>query len=132
MADPASILVKIQRNQLHKYLVSLVNTMTHGRSAVARLHVDPALYTADSIEVRKDMTHKLDTDINVSTNTEINFDDCTDPVQSGAKVKKFNGASKRLRLWAATQLIAHHNRVIALGVHRRSRVDGPRTLDSKA
>ena len=53
-------------------------------------------------------------------------------VQSGAKVKKFNGASKRLRLWAATQLIAHHNRVIALGVHRRSRVDGPRTLDSKA
>ena len=77
------------------------------------------------------MTHKFDANTHVSTNAEIYFDGCADPLQTGGILKILSRASRGLRLWAAAQLIAHHNRVFALGVYRRSRVDGSRTIESK-
>ena len=76
------------------------------------------------------MTHKIDTNINASGNAEVYFDDCADPVQTDGIFKILNSANRRLRIWATTQLKAHENRVIALGVHRRSRVDGSQKVDS--
>ena len=78
------------------------------------------------------MTDKIDANTNVGTNAEIYFADCADPVQTGGILKMLSRAGSRLRLWAAAQLIAHHNRVFALGVYRRSRVDGSQIADSKA
>lgn len=78
------------------------------------------------------MTDKIDANTNVGANAEIYFDDCADPVQTGGIFKMLSRASRGLRLWAAAQLIAHHNRVFALGVYRRSRVDGARSVDGKA
>lgn len=76
------------------------------------------------------MTHKLD--ININVNAETNNDDCAGPVQTGGCLKLFSSTGRRLRLWAAAQLIAHNNRVLALGVYRRYRGDGSRTLDGEA
>ena len=78
------------------------------------------------------MTHKIDTNTDVSTKAEIHSDACADPVQTGAALRLLSSAGRRLRLWAAAQLLAHHNRVFALGVYRRSRVDGSQIADSKA
>ena len=76
------------------------------------------------------MTHKLDVNINV--NAETNNDDSAGPVQTGGRLKLFSSTGRRLRLWAAAQLLAHHNRVLALGVYRHHRLDGSRTLDDES
>jgi hypothetical protein len=78
------------------------------------------------------MTHKIDTNINAGGNAEIYFDDCAEPVQADGIFKTLNSANRRLRIWATAQLKAHENRVIALGVHRRSRVDESQKGDSRA
>ena len=76
------------------------------------------------------MTHKLDA--NIDATAETYNDDCADPAQTGGRLKLFSSTGRRLLLWVAAQLIAHNNRVFALGVYRRHRVDGSRTLDRDA
>jgi hypothetical protein len=78
------------------------------------------------------MTHHIDTNLKVSDNAEFYFDDCADPVQTGAKQKLLGRAGRSLGLWLAAQLQAHHNRVFALGVYRRNRVDGPQAGDNRS
>jgi len=78
------------------------------------------------------MKHKIDTNSNVSGKVDFYFDDCADPVQTGGSLKMLASAGRRLRLWAAAQLRAHHNRVFALGVYRRNRVDGPQAGENRA
>jgi hypothetical protein len=78
------------------------------------------------------MTDKINPNINAGGNTQIYFDDCAEPVQADGILKTLNSANRRLRIWATAQLKAHENRVIALGVHRRSRVDESQEVDSRA
>jgi len=78
------------------------------------------------------MKHKIDTNINVRSKVDFYFDDCADPVQTGGSLKMLASAIRGIRLWAAAKLQAHHNRVFALGVYRRNRVDGPQAGENRA
>ena len=51
-------------------------------------------------------------------------DECAQGVQTAGKVKMSHGGLKRLLGWVAKCVEAHNNRVVALNVYRRDRLDG--------
>lgn len=78
------------------------------------------------------MKTKLDTNINLSANGEIYYDDCADPVQTPNAWRFLSTSGSRLGSWLVAQLIAHNDRVSALGVYRRCREDEHRPMIEKA
>ena len=66
------------------------------------------------------------------SNNGINIDDCADPVQTLNALRMLSGSGKRLSWWIIKQLNAHNDRVSALGVYRRARVDTHQPLNGIA
>lgn len=77
------------------------------------------------------MTIEMKSGIKLSTNG-INIDDCADPVQTLNALRLLSNSGKRLSSWIIKQLNAHNDRVSALGVYRRQRVDAHQPLSGKA
>ncbi len=78
------------------------------------------------------MKNNLDSNIKFSANGEAYFDDCANPVQTVNAWRLRSSGGGRLRLWVSALLNAHHDRVIALGVYRRCRVDGCKSDSEQA
>lgn len=77
------------------------------------------------------MRTKMESGIKLSTNG-INIDDCADPVQTLNALRLLSNSGKRLSSWIIKQLNAHNDRVSALGVYRRARVDTHQPLNGTA
>jgi hypothetical protein len=70
------------------------------------------------------MKQKNDANINIASETRGHFDQCSDPVQTLQPATFPVSALRRLRFFTLTMLHAHNQRVSALGVYRRRRIDG--------
>ena len=68
--------------------------------------------------------------IEVAGNNGGYSDECAQAVQTGDKVKMSQGVLKRLVSWMVNCLEAHNDRVVALSVYRRDRLDGSSRNDA--
>ena len=64
-----------------------------------------------------------ESDINVTGNIGSYSDECARAVQIEGNVKMSQGVFARLGSWLLNCVEAHHERVCALGVYRRERLD---------
>lgn len=76
------------------------------------------------------MKNNFDLNIKTNANGEISFGDCSEPVQSPNAWRYLSNSFRRLGLWMVECLTAHNDRVAALRVYRRYRVDVHKTNSS--
>jgi len=78
----------------------------------------------ENLTENSEIMKTIDSKFNTSTNHAIRPDDCSESVQTRISLDAVTRRFKRLGLWLTAQLIAHDNRVSALGVYRQQRLDG--------